>query len=400
MTFFRLRGFNQLLRDIHLYVSLGLGVLLVAVALTGAPLVWRDHVDRALNPARYAVTGEATRRTPSLYIANALAVAGPEFRAVSLRFPGQPGWPVQATVRAAPANGAGARSLVVFLDPPTGASLGVVGVGSSFVGVLHNFHHMLMVPQFSGRQIVGWIGVAMLFLSLSGLWLWWPRHGGAIAGVRWRRTPSTTNNLHHLFGFWISVPLAVVSLTGIYLAFPRTAHTFMSSIAGMSEPMRHGGYSAMPLRETRLDPDRALAQALTLAPDAAPVLITLPVAQRAEGGANHNHDAAVWRIRLRNSDGEEVNVLVDDGRAVARSASAQLSGDRAAAWIGWIHEGRRGGPAWAILVFLTGVLPLLFFVTGVMMWLRKRSIRSASRTSRDANADLAAPEPKRAGVRS
>ncbi|HMN72015.1 MAG TPA: PepSY-associated TM helix domain-containing protein [Rhodoblastus sp.] len=400
MALHRRRGVRQLLLDIHLYLSLGLGGLIVAVALTGAPLVWRDHVDRALNPSRYAVTGDAARLPPSLYIASALAAAGPDFRAASLRFPEQPGWPLQATMRAAPANGGGARSLVVFLDPPTGVSLGVVGANSSLVGVLHNFHHMLMVPQFGGRQIVGWIGVAMLLLSLSGLWLWWPRHGGAIAGLGWRRTPWTTGNLHHLFGFWISIPLAVVSLTGIYLAFPKTAHAFMSSIAGMSEPMRHGGYSAMPLRETRLDADRALAQALTLAPGATPVQIAPPVAQRAEGGAHHNHDAAIWRVRLRQSEGGELDVLVDDDSSIARNAPGPLAGDRAAAWIAGIHEGRRGGAAWAIPVFLTGVLPLVFLITGVTMWLRKRARRRALDASPDADVDMAAADDKRAALQS
>jgi uncharacterized iron-regulated membrane protein len=52
-----------------------------------------------------------------------------------------------------------------------------------------------------------------------------------------------------------------------------------------------------------------------------------------------------------------------------------LSGDRAAAWIRWIHEGSRGGPVWAVLVTLTGIFPTIFAVTGIIMWLRKRSDR-------------------------
>lgn len=270
------RGFRQLLLDIHLYASLALGLALVAIALSGAPLVWRDHVDRLLNPDRYAISGADIRLTPSVYVANALAVAGPDFRAVDLRYPSEPGWPLRATVRAAPKDGRAPRSLAVTLDPPTGRVLGVAGVSATFVGVLHNFHHMLMVPQFSGRQIVGWMGVALLFLSLSGLYLWWPRNGAFARGLRWSRSPWTTTNLHHMAGFWISVPLAIVSLTGIYLAFPNAAYSFMSGVATMGQPMRHGGFSAMPARETNLDPDRALAQALALVPDAAPRLVSFP----------------------------------------------------------------------------------------------------------------------------
>ena len=69
------RGFRQLLLDIHLYLSLALGLVIVAVAVTGAPLVWRDQVDRFLNPDRYAISGAEIRLTPSGYVANALAAA-------------------------------------------------------------------------------------------------------------------------------------------------------------------------------------------------------------------------------------------------------------------------------------------------------------------------------------
>ena len=51
------------------------------------------------------------------------------------------------------------------------------------------------------------------------------------------------------------------------------------------------------------------------------------------------------------------------------------SGDRAASWIRWIHEGSHSGPVWAVIVFLTGVFPTIFAITGVMMWLRRRANR-------------------------
>ncbi len=388
------RGFRQLLLDIHLYLSLTLGLVLVAVAVSGAPLVWRDHVDRILNPDRYAISGADVRLTPSGYVANALAAAGPDFRAVDLRYPAESGWPLRASLRAAPKDGGAARSLVVTLDPPTGKVLGVAGVSATFVGVLHNFHHMLMIPQFSGRQIVGWIGVALLFLSLSGLYLWWPRNGAFAQGLRWRRSPFTTSNLHHLAGFWISIPLAIVSLTGIYLAFPNAAYSFMSSVATMGQPMRHGGFSALPARETNIDADRALAQALALAPGAAPRIVTFPVAPR--GGHDHEQKASAgeWRIQARATGASEATtILVDDRTAIARPGPAPQSGDRAARLIKDLHEARRGGAVWEVLVFLTGVAPLLLFVTGVAMWLRARKSRKTLEAAR------AAPRQTDAAVR-
>jgi hypothetical protein len=97
----------------------------------------------------------------------------------------------------------------VFLDPPTAAVLDVMEFRSSFFGFLHVFHENLTIPEYSGRQIVGWVGTGLLIMSLTGLWLWWPRGGGFLRGLRWTRSGRFTFNLHHLIGFWISIPLAV-----------------------------------------------------------------------------------------------------------------------------------------------------------------------------------------------
>jgi uncharacterized iron-regulated membrane protein len=58
------------------------------------------------------------------------------------------------------------------------------------------------------------------------------------------------------------------------------------------------------------------------------------------------------------------------------------SGDRAASWIRWIHEGSHSGPVWKSLVLLTGIFPSIFAVTGLIMWLRRRTNRKALEAKR------------------
>jgi uncharacterized iron-regulated membrane protein len=41
-----------------------------------------------------------------------------------------------------------------------------------------------------------------------------------------------------------------------------------------------------------------------------------------------------------------------------------------------LHGGGLLGPVWKFLVFLSGFLPLIFVITGLMMWLKKRQARS------------------------
>jgi uncharacterized iron-regulated membrane protein len=64
--------------------------------------------------------------------------------------------------------------------------------------------------------------------------------------------------------------------------------------------------------------------------------------------------------------------MVDDKSGTV-SRVVLLSGDRAAQWIRRIHEGSHAGPVWQIAVFLCGIFPTVFVITGVMIWLRSRS---------------------------
>ena len=360
---------RRLWLNVHLWIALSLVALLVPISISGGLLVWHDEIDSVINPKRYAVSGQQVALQPSEYLAKAEAAVADDPakpRATAVRYP-ELGWPVRVVMRAQPRE-AGARPqlLTAYVDPPTGKVLDVVDFRASLFGFLHVFHENLTIPEYSGRQIVGWAGAGMLILSLTGIWLWWPRGGNFLRGLRWRRSSLFTFNLHHLLGFWISLPLAVVSATGIYLSFPQTAREAMSSIATMT-PQGQRGFGQVAQR-TALTADQALAAALKAEPNGKPIAVFLPVQQRER--------PLTWRTQIsRAGNGDIVTVTTDDHSGQTSPAIVPLSGDRAAAWIRWIHEGSHSGPVWAVVVTLTGIFPTVFAVTGIIMWLRKRSDR-------------------------
>jgi uncharacterized iron-regulated membrane protein len=364
----RLGRLRRIWLNIHLWIGLGLAVLLIPISLSGALLVWHDHVDALINPGRYAVTrGEA--QPPSALLASAGAALGKGFEPVVVRLPGSAGWPATVTAREQRRGESGGRPRLVtaYLDPPTARVLDTAEFRNSLIGFLHRFHENLTIPEYSGRAVVGWVGVGMLVLSCSGIYLWWPRSAGFLRGLCWRRGPATSFNLHHLFGFWIAIPLAVVSATGIYLGFPQQARELLASVAPMT-PQQRGGFNAPLLGSPRVDIDRAVEIATASASGMRPAAIFLPAQQ-----------AQVWRIQLRSQASEELmTVTVDDRSGVASKVTPQ-SGDRIALWIRWIHEGSHSGVLWQILVFLCGVLPTGFAITGTMIWLRRRGAKAAAR---------------------
>lgn len=384
---------RQLWWTLHRWIGIGLLVLLVPISVSGALLVYHDELDALVNPKRWTVSGSDLALSPAQYMAAASKVVESNETVTGIRFPRSPGTPVIVLVRqqVEPVSTRRPRFFSIYVDPPTGAVLDKVDFRSSWVGFLHVFHENLTIPQYSGRQIVGWVGVGMLILSLTGIWLWWPRRGSFLLALRWRRAPQTSTNLHHVFGFWISVPLAIVSLTGIYLSFPQTARSVMSSIAPMQPPPTRTFAQAI-VAKPNLTPDEALRLAQTAEPAARPTALFLPteanrrpVSEGREGGkkdggkareAARGRDAPSpsWRVQLRSGE-DLITVAVEDASSVVRRLPDPLPGNRAAQWIRWIHDGSRGGPVWQFIVFLTGVFPVVFAVTGVMMWLRGRRAR-------------------------
>lgn len=355
--------------NIHLWLGLGFALLLVPISISGALLVWHDHLDAILNPSRYAVT-HGQSMPPSALLASAGRSLGNGFEPIVVRLPEGAGWPatVMAREQRRGEGGGRPRLVTVYLDPPTARVLGTAEFRNSLIGFLHRFHENLTIPEYSGRAIVGWVGVGMLVLSLSGIYLWWPRNGAFMRGLQWRRGPATSFNLHHMAGFWIAIPLAVVSLTGVYLGFPQQSRELLGSVAPMTPQQRGGGFNAPLLASPRLDPDRVAELATANATGVRAAAIFLPAQQ-----------AQSWRVQVRNGDSEQLSTVMVDDRSATATTVQQQSGDKIAQWIRWIHEGSHTGPVWQFLVFLCGVLPPAFVVTGTMIWLRKRKARAGDR---------------------
>ena len=376
-------GSRQLWLTIHLWLGIGLALLLVPISLSGSLLVWHDHLDAMVSPGRYAAT---VRSAVACFGADEDRGGENRSRICALDCP------ISRRRRMAD-RGFGPRSphrtgrptpvLSVYLDPPTGRVLDVVNFRDSLIGFLHRFHENLTIPEYSGRAIVGWAGVGMLILSLTGIYLWWPRNGGFLLGLRWRRGPTLPLNLHHLFGFWIAIPLAVVSATGIYLGFPQQARDLLSSVASIT-PQQRGGFNVPLLRTVNLTVDAALDAAIKADPGSQPAAIFAPTQQN-----------NAWRVQLRSPNMAGVMTVLVDDRTGAASKSAQLSGDRIALWIRWIHEGSHSGTIWQVIVFVCGLLPTLFTITGIMIWLRSHAFEEARPATVPETCRNSTPQSKR-----
>jgi uncharacterized iron-regulated membrane protein len=95
-----------------------------------------------------------------------------------------------------------------------------------------------------------------------------------------------------------------------------------------------------------------------------------------------------WSVQIRAAGlGETVQFSVEDATGRIRrldAAGPGGGGDAVSRLIHQIHDGQGTGLVWETLVFLTGILPAAFVVTGVMMWLRRRGNRRKLELRREA----------------
>ena len=361
--------------QVHKWIGLLLAVLIIPISLTGSALVWHDWVDEALNPERKV--DAPVSQSAGFYADAARRALAPSETLASLTFPEEPG-PVIASATRAPAPGAGRPVRIqLFLHPEDGRVLDRARSDAGFVRVMHVLHGSLMIPGV-GRQIVGWVGVAMLISSLSGLWLWWPFKGGFAKGLRWKRMPATSANLHHQGGFWIALPLAVLSLTGAWISFPAFFGALAGDPAGPSPAERMRRMGAVPMVETRLSPDQAQVLAEPVG-DGMLRSIGWPTARDGE-----------WTVSFNRDRGSPAEVKVADADG-AVTAPEPPKPETTARLMRRIHDGTDMGLVWQIVIFLGGLIPAGLAVTGIMMWLNARKRRAAvTRSLPDGAASAAA----------
>lgn len=353
-------GLRKLWFQIHKWIGLLLAILIIPLSLSGSALVWHDWLDETINPRRYAVTGHGPLLAPSAYVASARQVLGEGHRVSMIRYPEHGGPIIVNAVK--PGAGAPARKSV-WIDPATARALDAAGSNEGLVRVLHNLHGNLLLPGV-GRQIVGWLGVAMLLSAFSGLWLWWPAMGRWTRGLRWKRARNFDTNLHHQMGFWIAIPLTMLSFTGVWISFPLFFAALTGS-AGDQQRMQRG--RATPVEAPRLAVDEVVA----IAGNGKLVSIAWPTDQDPS-----------WKISLTGA-GE---ARIDDATG-ERSSSARSSGGQGVARLmRRLHDGTGMGAVWQTIIFIGGILPAALAVTGIIMWARARRWRDDLASRRGGRA--------------
>ena len=357
---------KKILTLLHRWAGLTLGVLLVALGISGSALVFRADIERWQTADFRSVTPLAVRRPVDDWVS---AAAGYVPRKVLARItlPDDETDAAQVFMRLAAARNLKQAELeVVYVDPYRAVALGSKPANSGILWSLQDFHYALFSGE-TGLKINGLGAFALVLLGLSGPILWWPgwkRRADALR-VRLRPAPAKWRDLHAVSGVVICLALLLIGVTGVYYAYRSTADSVVMLVTGNAarEAPRPVPQAAVPM----LPLQSLLAAAQSLVPDAH--FDELRPARAPGAAANLSFrlpgDLVFARHRL----------FLDpqSGTLLRMDRYGQLTvGERVMANIQAWHFGYFAGRWSQWLWVLAGFLPAFLFGSGLWLWWRRR----------------------------
>ncbi|WP_293775606.1 PepSY-associated TM helix domain-containing protein [uncultured Oxalicibacterium sp.] len=355
-----------ILYALHSWAGIVTGLLLFIVCFSGSVVVFKNEIDLWANPSLRALPHVAQLVGPDLVLKN-LAERYPGSKPESLWYPDtiNPAW--MAFIK--PADKPERMKIAVRAD--TGEVIGPVD------SELGQFFRMIHVFLFFGpRWIVGFLGVAMFFLIVSGFVI----HRKILKElftVRWRKSLRVTgSDLHKSLGIWGLVFHLMIAFTGAWLGLTpvfERAYSYVSGSGG-ARP------AAMKMRDKMAEqPARAVS-----------INALLQQAQQDMPGLQPN------RIALRDTGKPNASVIllgpVDDlwfsnARVTYQGGKLKEKNDprQNGFWSQFnglmepLHFGDYGGIVMKWLYFLIGLSPALLSLSGTLLWMERRKLKQRNR---------------------
>jgi len=375
------------LRDLHLYVSLVFGAIFVMAGLTGVAIAWTHELDATLNPgllhSRAARGSADVAPTPAQVQAafDRLATEPGYGRPTQLMLPYEADDVYVAWYRKPNKDKGSFGTDVarqVMLDRYTLAILGERNYGEFglsrelLMPTLFHLHRYLLAGEF-GKTVTGISGLLLTLTSLLGLVLWWPKHTlSSLRKALTVRGAVTSRQFHYSFhrsaGFFMTPVLAVLGFTGMAMNLPDWVRPVVGAVATLEANSKLANGPAEGRKP--LSVASALEAAQQQLPHARLTRVALGSAK------------APFEIRMRQpgevreGDGlTRVSIDAFSGAVLrVRDPLKAAAGDTFFNWQFPLHTGEAFGLAGRVLVSFSGLAPLAFMLTGLLLWLGRRAM--------------------------
>lgn len=379
----RLRGLKKrrkLWLQVHLWLGLVAGVVLLLAGLTGAVITFWQELDALLNPAWHRVeappAGEAAYRPLGELIAAADAAMPGDAERGYIYYPRHDRQAFWLFYEQSVGNSEHKHVWNVFVDPYTVKITGTRlwehadnPLGHSLLGFVFKLHYSLLLNWDDGSWIVGTVALQSAISVLTGLILWWPlteKWRTALTIKRRAGKERLNHDLHKILGFYSCLILLGVLVSGVYFNFGDPFRWLIDRFSPTT-PL-DGLHSTAPPGKRPITPERALAIADRATPKGRWYWLKLPNApDDVYLFTKHVDFGGLFRGRWQ--------VAVDPytGRILHRATP--VSGGAGNVFLQWqwpLHSGQFLRLPGRLLVLFCGFGCAVLFVTGVIRWRQKR----------------------------
>jgi sulfite reductase (NADPH) flavoprotein alpha-component len=386
--------------QLHWFVGITAGTVLIVIGLTGAILTFRDEVLDKLNPGVMTVPLQDLPVLAPPQIARMARQLHPEERVASIILYREPG--TSARVGLAPPPGE-RRGETIYLNPYTGALLPPLHYNAFFEWT-ESLHRYLLLPREPGRIVTGILSFCLMGLALSGLYLRWPRR--AWDWRTWLRFDTRLKGrsflwgLHSVLGTWVLVVFLMFTATGVYWGFDFVRDTVDGWLGTRRPPREVVAPKPKGVKPPRAAPADAVDLSASWASfeQAAPnwTMVFLRPPERASQpipiiwvAANASH----LRARSTMTINQQTGAIVKNDLYVEKPVGARLQSTFYP-----LHIGTYFGTTGQIIVFIAGLALPGFAVTGWMLYLNRRKQKRSAQAERAkfaaAGDSAAATDPR------
>ncbi|MCK0147276.1 PepSY domain-containing protein [Arenibacter sp. F26102] len=353
--------FNRFIRNLHLWLGLTCGLIASISGLTGSLYIWQPEITSMLNPELLTIGQNNPLHDTSLYTtaSNLMEQHGDSIAKINLPYR------QQQTISLIYKNGE-----TLYYHPFTADFLGEKSASIEFFEDLLNFHRTLGIPKI-GKYITGTSTILFFLLLLSsGTYLWWKTYStNFIKGfqIKWTAKKKKLNyDLHKVLGVSFFIPLMVIAFTGAYFTYSTYYRTVLSifddtEITKLNLEEQTIG-SAKPYQDYLRTPDKDYDLRAVILPK-----------NKQEGYHFRYIEDRFLMAGLRKTK----ELKIDPTGTITSLTDFQTdsNGNRIAAQFYPVHIGEIGGLFGRILVFISGLIPIILYITGLRLYLLKKKKR-------------------------
>jgi uncharacterized iron-regulated membrane protein len=375
-----LKSCRQLWLKVHLYLGLVAGAVFVLIGLTGSLLAFESSLDEWINEKlmTFPIPPSQSYLPLDVIAASGSKALPANGKTVSLGFPRHDGLAFELWIEQPAPESDRSESHQLFINPYTGEVIGerlkvdfARGWRGPVMDVVLRLHYSL-ASGVKGMTFIGFTGLVLLVSVATGLILWWPgasKFGKALTIKRNASAERLNFDVHKAFGFYGSIVLLFLILSGVYMIFPEYGRRVVSVFSPVTEPypvyrsvVPDGGKAPIGLGVVKAITDARFPYGeyrwISLPRDAHDVYV---VAKRDTDEINKK--SSFRRLWLDQYSGAIIH---------ERTAGSRSAGDILVEWLYPLHSGEAFGIAGQLIVFCSGLIPLVLYTTGVIRWRQKK----------------------------